>query len=204
MTTSGAARHRRRPAAYSKRTGNLRAGSRGVPARALLPVLATLLLMAASASAVPTERTFRDTSGLPLPFTTDAEVLDFLSTAAVVSTSEISAGSTKPLKVVLEKDGVRMHAIFRSFERAQPRTEDPDTGQTLYNAFKDSAKFEVAAYEMAALLDLNLVPPAVRRVVNNRDGTLQVWCDRNAVDSPGAKARYANPFYRPGEPVEGV
>jgi hypothetical protein len=36
------------------------------------------------------------------------------------------------------------------------------------------------------------------------DGVVQVWCDRNAVDSPAAKARYANPFYRPSQPVEGI
>jgi len=177
MTTSGAARHRRRPEAYGKRAGNLHAGSRGVPVRALLAVLATLVLVVSSASAVPTSRTFRDTDGHPLPFTTDVEVLDFLRTADVVSTSAISAGSTKPLKVVLEKDGVRMHAIFRSFERVQRRTEDPDTGQTRYDAFKDSATFEAAAYELATLLNLSFVPPVVRRVVNNRDGTLQVWIE---------------------------
>ncbi|MHA1570081.1 MAG: rhamnogalacturonan lyase family protein [Alphaproteobacteria bacterium] len=36
------------------------------------------------------------------------------------------------------------------------------------------------------------------------DGTVQVWADARAADSPAALERYANGFYRPGEPVQGV
>ncbi len=28
------------------------------------------------------------------------------------------------------------------------------------------------------------------------DGTLRIWADANAQDSPSARARYAHPFYR--------
>jgi hypothetical protein len=36
------------------------------------------------------------------------------------------------------------------------------------------------------------------------DGTVQIWGDRNAADSPEARDRYANRFYRPAQPVAGV
>ena len=36
------------------------------------------------------------------------------------------------------------------------------------------------------------------------DGTVQIWADKNAADNEAALARYANPFYRPGEPVQGI
>jgi hypothetical protein len=42
---------------------------------------------------------------------------------------------------------------------------------------KDSAMFEAAAYDLALLLEIPLVPPTVERVVNNRDGTLQLWIE---------------------------
>jgi len=28
------------------------------------------------------------------------------------------------------------------------------------------------------------------------DGTIRIWADRNAADTPAAQARYAHPFYR--------
>ena len=37
--------------------------------------------------------------------------------------------------------------------------------------------YEVAAYELAVMLGLPFVPPTVRRVVGNRDGTLQLWIE---------------------------
>ncbi len=128
-------------------------------------------------SSARVSRVYRGADGQPLPFDSAAEVVEFLSTAGVVSSSEVAEGSTKPKKVLLERNGVRAHAIFRSFERVQERIVDPDTGQTRFEAFKDSAKFEAAAYTLASLLGLPFVPPTVRRVIDNRDGTLQLWIE---------------------------
>jgi hypothetical protein len=36
------------------------------------------------------------------------------------------------------------------------------------------------------------------------DGTVRVWGDRNAEDSPQALARYAHPFYPSGQRLFGV
>ena len=116
-------------------------------------------------------------NGQPLPFSTHAEVVEFLKTAEVVSKTEIPDGSTRPDKLLLEKDGVQLHAIFRSFLRVQERTADPRTGQFIAGEAKDSAMFEAAAYELAMMFDLPLIPPTVRRIINNRDGTLQLWIE---------------------------
>ena len=37
-----------------------------------------------------------------------------------------------------------------------------------------------------------------------RDGKLRIWHDRNAVDTPAAKARYESPFYRANQKLSGV
>jgi len=124
-----------------------------------------------------TRALWRDPTGAPLPFTSGAEAVEFLRTAMVVSSAEISEGSTKPLRMLLDKDGVQARAIFRSFERIQDRVVDPDSGQTRFRPFRDSSTFEAAAYDLAALLDLPFVPPTVRRVIDNRDGTLQLWIE---------------------------
>lgn len=120
---------------------------------------------------------WRDPTGTPLPFTSGAEAVGFLRTATVVSSEEIPEGSTKPLLMLLEKDGVQARAIFRSFERVQDRVVDPDSGLTRFQPFRDSSTFEAAAYDLAALLGLPFVPPTVRRVIDNHDGTLQLWIE---------------------------
>ena len=104
----------------------------------------------------------------PLPFKTDEQILDFLATAEVIKSKELSSGSTKPLKVLLEKNGVRANAIFRTIDQSNgsgPRQ------------FRDSYLFEVAAYETSRLLDLRNVPPAVVRVLGRQQGSMQLWVE---------------------------
>ena len=120
---------------------------------------------------------WRGPDGQPLPFMTHGEVIDFLRSAKVVSRTVLPSGWTRPQKLLLEKDGIRLHTIFRTFDREQGPIEDPLTGQSITGNVKDSAMFEVAAYELAMLLDLPLVPPTVRRIIDNRDGTLQLWIE---------------------------
>ena len=43
--------------------------------------------------------------------------------------------------------------------------------------FRDDADFEYAAYELAKLLGLDTVPPAVPRKIQRTEGTLQVWVE---------------------------
>jgi len=143
-----------------------------------LPTAAAATSLAASGTRQhPPRLRWRGPEGVPLPFRDSADAVDFLRNATIVSVDEVGEGSTRPKKVLLERDGVRAHAIFRSFERVQERVVDPDTGQTRFQPFKDSALFEAAAYELATMLDLPFVPPTTRRVVDNRDGTLQLWIE---------------------------
>jgi hypothetical protein len=54
-----------------------------------------------------------DPNGDPVPFKTNEEMEDFLRTANVLKKKELSSGITKPWKVLLEKDGVQLNAVFR-------------------------------------------------------------------------------------------
>ena len=60
-------------------------------------------------------RELLDPEGKPLPFRTNQAVEIFLQTAQVISSESIGEGITRPRKVLLEKDGVRMHAEFSDF-----------------------------------------------------------------------------------------
>ena len=55
--------------------------------------------------------------GARLPFDAFEEVEEFLDTARVVEVREIGEGRSKPKKLLLERDGVRAHAVATSTSR---------------------------------------------------------------------------------------
>jgi hypothetical protein len=131
----------------------------------------------ASAGAKPAAPAYawKGPGGAVLPFRDEAEVLEFLRTAEVVSIREIGSGVTKPQKVLLEKNGVRMNAIFRAHNSEKPEAQMRD-GRRVRN-FRDSYKLEVAAYQLAKLLALEAIPPVADRRIAGRDGSVQVWIE---------------------------
>ena len=116
---------------------------------------------------------WRGADGAPLPFTSYEEIEEFLRTAEVVGRESIPVGVTKPIKVTLEKDGIRAHAVFRYFKRTYARARMGD-GRLRVN-LTDSYAFEPAAYALARMLGMDCVPPAVERRVDGQRGSLQIW-----------------------------
>ncbi len=142
---------------------------------------ATLFLTAAFAAPAASQESVLDRTGRwlgaggqQLPFTDDQQVLDFLRTAEIVASEEISGTSSDPHKVLLEKDGLRVHAIFRTVEVQRDKLEN-DVKHA--RGFRDSYVFEVAAYELSRLLELDNVPPAVVRKVGRQEGSMQLWIE---------------------------
>lgn len=144
-------------------------------------IVATLLAaaMAVSAAARPVQArdpgpVWLDVDGRPLPFQGDEELVEFLHEAEIVHVEELGSGSTNPKKVVLERDGVRAHAIFRDVDLEARRIWH---GDRFHMFFHDKAVAEVAAYRLARLLGLDTVPPAVVRALGGRQGSLQMWLE---------------------------
>ncbi|MEM8929537.1 MAG: hypothetical protein AAGE94_00080 [Acidobacteriota bacterium] len=103
-----------------------------------------------------------------LPFRSHDQILDYLRHADIVGSKELGSGSTKPLKLDLERDGIRAHAIFRHVDLIAGKGR---------KQFRDSHVFEVAAYETARLLGLDNVPPATLRTIDGREGSIQLWVE---------------------------
>lgn len=125
-------------------------------------------------SAFYLEGNWESSAGGLLPFADDAEAIDFLRTAEPVESEKISGTTGKPILVVLEKDGVRARAIFRTvdFERARvPGNREHARG------FRDHYIYEVAAYELSRLLGLDNVPPATTRDLFGEEGSIQLWIE---------------------------
>lgn len=121
---------------------------------------------------------WRDANGRPLPFSSHADAVEFLRTAEIVSMDDIGTGWTRPRRAVLRRGNIEARAIFRSLSLRQEAEVDPATGYARVAEFRDSATHEIAAYRLAALLELPFVPPTVRRIIDNREGTLQLWMEQ--------------------------
>jgi hypothetical protein len=121
-----------------------------------------------------------DPDGKRLPFRFHAEVESFLSNARVVSSKRIGTGITDPRKLLLEKDGIRLHAIFKDIDRLRRGVER--SHRKTYLNFRDYHLFECAAYQIDRLLGLNRVPPAVPRRIGATSGTLQLWMEQTIME----------------------
>jgi hypothetical protein len=162
---------------------------------AVLAGVVTLEAIAAPAAPQATGEVRADPSwlgpdGRPLPFASDDELLDFLRTAEVVESEDIPVGITKPLKLVLEKDGVRARAAFR-YEEVERK--DVSIEGRHYRRFRDSCRFECAAYRLARLLGLDRVPPTANRKFQGRSGSVQIWVE-GSLDEEGKDFRPPNPL----------
>ena len=120
------------------------------------------------------ERTFIGPDGNPLPFKNDAALMEFLRTARVIDRNTIGSGINRSQKVTLEKDGVRANAIFRE---ADVTERDARVGGLSFRVFRDSCLFEPAAYQLALKLGITNIPPAVRRRLDGRVGSMQIWIE---------------------------
>ena len=128
-------------------------------------------------------RFFWGADNKPLPFKTDAEIMAFMRTADVVSMKNIKGSKEKcAKKVLLEKDGIRMHAIFRWMN------EDISTTYA-----RDYCVFECAAYTMGQMLGLYNIPPVVPRKIKNDEGVL-VFCIENTMTEETRRKKKIAPF----------
>ena len=117
--------------------------------------------------------------GVALPFVDDAQVVDFLRTATVISAKQLGKGINRPYKLLLDRDGVQAHAVFRRVDAHLQSYRAP--GSTRVSSFRDSCFFEPAAYELGRMLGIHNIPPVVGRHYDGRDGTIQLWIE-NAFD----------------------
>lgn len=157
--------------------------------KALL-LLIVMLAAAASAAEPGSERRWVGPDGAVLPFRTDEEALDFLRSAEVVASERIHKGVGGARKLLLERGGIRAHAVFRTVDKRVPSGER--RGWRRYTSFRDHYGFECAAYELGRLLGIDRIPPVVERRHKGRRGSLQLWIE-NAIDDETRQRRNLEP-----------
>ena len=132
---------------------------------------------AADPSLYPTDYVYLDIDGEPLPFQDHATIQKALRTGSVVHQKLMSRGVANNIKLILEYQDVRFHAVLRVVDV----TEKEKAGShRMMLKYRDSYIFEVAAYQLNELLGIERIPPTVERTVAGQIGSAQIWMERTA------------------------
>ena len=100
----------------------------------------------------------------------------FLRTAKVIRSRGLSSGVTSPYRLTLEDGGVVHDAAFQSVNERRTQV-DFGTRGVEFN-FVDSHHFNLAAYQIAGMVELDgMMPVTVHRDWNGREGTITWWID---------------------------
>jgi hypothetical protein len=103
----------------------------------------------------------------------DAEIEAFLQTAEVVG-DETPSAEGAPRRLVLEKDGLRMGAVFNTVDTV-PGLQDGRWTRAAARA--ERYHYEIAAYQLDRLLGLQMVPVTVERQLGENKGALRAWIE---------------------------
>jgi len=119
---------------------------------------------------------FLDTEGRPLPIQTDAEIEAFLAEAEIIQTSPVPTGVTLPRKLVLKGDGFQACAVFKDVDLERHKVTEIINGRNRFSLdWRDSYRYDIAAYELDRLLGLDRVPPVVTRNIKQDSGAVSIW-----------------------------
>jgi hypothetical protein len=101
-----------------------------------------------------------------------AAMEDFLKTAPIVRQRDLPVGVTVPRRATLDDGRIRHDAAIQDTDVSRAVFE---TSRSTELNFRDSWKFNVAGYELAKILQLNMVPPYVERDVEGRPASVSWW-----------------------------
>ena len=141
----------------------------------------------------PPRRSWIGPDGMALPFADDDEMLEFLRNAEIVDLEPVGEGKTGARRAVLERDGVRMRAIFHDVDLEEPRVR---IRGRFHMVFRDSWRSQVAAYRVARLLGIVNVPPTVQRRIGGYSGSLQAWLEGAMTDTQRRERELRPPVWR--------
>ncbi len=108
----------------------------------------------------------------------DETLEDFMLNAEVVSVEEIGTGVTNPWRVE-QKQGDRYN--LAAFKYEDTHIDLQFKKKYIMSRYNDSDRYiyDVAAYKLDRMLDLQLVPVAIEREINDTRGALSDWIENS-------------------------
>ncbi|MCG6962267.1 MAG: metallophosphoesterase, partial [Acidobacteria bacterium] len=129
-----------------------------------------------------------DAGGRSLSGVSDDRIIDVLRTGRVVQYRQLGRGINKNYKLLLEKDGMRIHAAYRIVDQEAklPVGSDVEMRRKYGGSAMDRAIYEAAAYELSRILGIDRVTPTAERRVDEirfrsrqtPRSTVQLWLER--------------------------
>jgi hypothetical protein len=104
----------------------------------------------------------------------DGQVEALLMHGKVVRVEDIGTGITKPLRVTQMKGSTENLAVFKYVD-SHPQIATSKYYNSKRNNESDRYQYEIAAYKLDRMLNLQLVPAAALATVNGKQGVLQDW-----------------------------
>lgn len=110
----------------------------------------------------------------PAPSLDPAATKQFLLTAKILKIKTLSKGVTHPRRVTLSDGTVTHDAVFQNIDESKAIERFPN-GRVEMD-FRDSWHFNIAAFNLAALIGIeDMVPACVQRTVQSDRGSLCWW-----------------------------
>jgi hypothetical protein len=114
------------------------------------------------------------------PQMTPEQMENFLKTAKILKTKPASKGTTGTLRATLS-DGTFTHdAHIQSIDESK-QVFKGESGGTEFN-FRDTYKFNIAAYRLALLLGMDMIPMYVERNIDGKPSSVSWWVDNVQFD----------------------
>jgi len=89
---------------------------------------------------------------------------EFLKTAEITGHRDIGEGVTKPIQLFLKKGDIEGSGVWKN-------------PKGMREGFLEGWQYEIAAYEMDKLLELNMTPPTVEKKFKGKSGSIQLWVE---------------------------
>jgi hypothetical protein len=121
---------------------------------------------------------------------TCAQMEQFLRKGRIGTLHEIPKGITLPKRATIEYENEQHDAAIQTIDITKPINETPD-GPELN--FRDSWKYNVAGYELAKILELNMVPPYVERNAGGQQASFSWWVNDAMMESERVKKKIEPP-----------
>ena len=119
-----------------------------------------------------------------------AEMEQFLLNAEVVQKKSLGVGVTNSEKAVLSDGKLQHEAHIQSID-VQNNSFTSSRGTELN--FKDSYKFNIAAYRLDKVMDINMIPVSVVRKVAGKTSAVTWWVDDKMFDDVDRKKQGIDP-----------
>jgi hypothetical protein len=119
-----------------------------------------------------------------------AEMEQFLLNAEVLQRKALGTGVTNSEKAVLSDGKLQHEAHIQSID---VRNNSFTSSRGTELDFKDSYKFNIAAYRLDKIMDLNMIPVSVLRKVGGKSSAVTWWVDDKMFDDVDRKKQGIEP-----------